>query len=482
VILFAFLLLSASGLAAEVWLDEGLTLSLFVSKGPGYILTSYYIPNNHILYNLLLWPLYALGGGWDAPMPLLRSLSLAAALAGIVFLYKAMERWAGEPEAVLAAAFLGLSHSYIIFSTQLRGYPMSAALVALGLFFLTRMTERNALRCMGSFAVTAVVAVGVLPTNLVPFVCMGLFFFLCKPKIKQSWLLPIAPFAGFVWYVRVIDAFVHNLQYGYGKTSALQVAQSLLLAALADIWWAWPCIALGLAAAAARKRARARAGSVRREMLFHVIVFGAILAALLRPGKAPFPRTFFPMLPLVFASLALICGRGLSVLRRSKTSRKFLLRAALAVSAVAVARECVYPRWFRAHFADRLPQGLYHQWFRVDYKPSEVIKFINAVGARSKPVVCVADTNFGLWYYRLKLGCEHGKLIPLGSKLRRKFPPFAELAAEGRLLVLSRNKMELKKILDWLGITPRPDVKEFMRVGHMTAYRIVTRAGRGGRD
>ena len=176
-IFFAFLCLSVPGLRRDVNLDEALTLVNFVGFGPGYIVSNYYIPNNHILYNLFLWPLYALGGGWDAPMPLLRSLSLVASAAGLWALYKGMDRWAGRTEALLAAAFMGLSHSNIIFSVQLRGYPLSAGLVCIGLFSLMRMTPENSQKNMGLFALAAFTAVGVLPTNLVPFVCVGLCFF-----------------------------------------------------------------------------------------------------------------------------------------------------------------------------------------------------------------------------------------------------------------------------------------------------------------
>src|SRR5690242_19693940 len=50
----------ASRLNLDLWHDEIYTIDVFDRRGPAFIVSDYSLPNNYVLFSLLMWPFYSL--------------------------------------------------------------------------------------------------------------------------------------------------------------------------------------------------------------------------------------------------------------------------------------------------------------------------------------------------------------------------------------------------------------------------------------
>jgi hypothetical protein len=122
-------LLRLPGLTRSLGHDEIYTRVIFASRSVGDILTSYDLPNNHILHTLLVRLAVALFGDaeWAQRLP-----ALLAGVAGPPVLFAFARRLTGSAAAGLfAAALLALSTLHIGFSQQARGYSLLVLLCLL---------------------------------------------------------------------------------------------------------------------------------------------------------------------------------------------------------------------------------------------------------------------------------------------------------------------------------------------------------------
>ncbi|MEL7207126.1 MAG: hypothetical protein AAGK32_02660, partial [Actinomycetota bacterium] len=106
--------------------DESMTFLLSIEEGPSDIVSDYAIPNNHILHNLLAWPLFKAVGA--VTPELVRVPALVAGTALVPTVAAAARVHYDDRVAVVAAALTAGSPALVLYSTNARGY----SLVALG--------------------------------------------------------------------------------------------------------------------------------------------------------------------------------------------------------------------------------------------------------------------------------------------------------------------------------------------------------------
>ena len=277
-------LLCAARLRLDLWYDEVYTLYHFAARPAAEIVTDYSAPNNHILFTLMLRPVYlvALGSGawW-----LLRWLPLLVSVGTLLLAYRLARRLGGWPVAVVATWLLGLCQMFLIHTMQLRGYGLSMLLlvwladwaVAAGTRGETvSRDEASPARSARQWRPMAAVAIGgaaflyVVPTNLLFLLALMLAVgirtaWVARPVGRRAWQA-VAPWLAAVALAAICYAPVAGellaLRRGGGDNSGAVVTKAgramvgFYRAALYD---AWPLAGIALVYGAGALAIEARA-------------------------------------------------------------------------------------------------------------------------------------------------------------------------------------------------------------------------------
>jgi len=116
--------------------DEVASYNYFVSGGPLVITSFYPIPNNHIGYNLLAWPLLKLG---LAPRLVMRLPSLVLGTVGTIAGYVLLARLTGLRRATLVIGLVGFSPLWVYYAAAGRGYFLQLCLLQIGFFAVVEL-------------------------------------------------------------------------------------------------------------------------------------------------------------------------------------------------------------------------------------------------------------------------------------------------------------------------------------------------------
>ncbi|MDO7873741.1 hypothetical protein Q5H93_03280 [Hymenobacter sp. ASUV-10] len=175
-------LLLLAVLAARLWYlaqyplstDEVASYDYFVRGGPAVITSFYPIPNNHIFYNLLAWPLAELG---LSPRLAMRLPSLLLGLLGTSFGSVLLARLLGWWRATLLLGLVGLAPLWVYYAANGRGYFVQFGLLQIGLFAIvellrpaSRYQRLSWLALLGS----SVLGLYTVPSYAYPLVALGL--------------------------------------------------------------------------------------------------------------------------------------------------------------------------------------------------------------------------------------------------------------------------------------------------------------------
>jgi len=287
-------------LGRELWFDEAMTITSFMLPlSPAEIYTTYAIPNNQIVYTVLLkcWHGLLLDA-YPAPIAFWRLLSLAGAGAAALVFYRLRKCLHDRTPA--AAAFVltifALSAVFQNYATALRGYAVSWLWVMLALDGAWRIFHGKTASGWCLYALGTVAAVGTVPTNLLA--CAGVIVYAFPWSRREwwrdwrLWLLAIGPVLALAaFYGPILRAFLHAFTLNEGfpnRAGALAVVYGSILATF------------GLLLIA--EVPRLRRGDWRRKL--RAAIWFLPVPAILLLHKAPFPRVFCTLFPLYLMLLA----------------------------------------------------------------------------------------------------------------------------------------------------------------------------------
>ena len=111
--------------------DEIASFDYFVRQGPRVIFSYYPIPNNHLLYNLLAWPLSLTG---LSPRLVMRLPGWVLGGIGFAITLELLSRVAGRQRALLVTLLVGLTPLNVYYGTVGRGYGLQLGMLQLGFF------------------------------------------------------------------------------------------------------------------------------------------------------------------------------------------------------------------------------------------------------------------------------------------------------------------------------------------------------------
>jgi hypothetical protein len=159
-------------LGVSLWWDEAYSAHAYVPYGPWKIIDEkYYVPNNHVLFNLLAWATTSLIGTNEV---ILRFWSFVPAMAAAGLIGWWAWRRHGAAVGLIAGLFLVTSPVHLGLSVQARGYGLGFLAAALMLIGAVEAQERNNLLGHGAFVVGGLTGIWTLPQMLFLFAGHGL--------------------------------------------------------------------------------------------------------------------------------------------------------------------------------------------------------------------------------------------------------------------------------------------------------------------
>lgn len=386
-------------LTLDPWNDELYTLQHFVLVPFSRTVTDYHVPNNHVLFSLLLNMWRHLAGFHDLEQALdaivfLRFLPLIFGGATVLVVFRIAGRLGGLPSGALAAVLLMTSVPFYNFGCQLRGYGLSMFLTASLLHEVLRPVHRPWLIALVSAALLYT-----LPSNAYLLVPIAVYTGLTPLDSRHSrTTVPVAILCGLgLGLVAYIPIIPQIRAYGAGRPSGLDLATLTDTAprvAYHLLSGRWLLLVLPLAYFAVRLYHRSRA-MPERLMFFAAIVFMVpFLISAIRGDGAP-DRIFVPLIPVVCLAWGIVSGRAIGGLRGMLRPGAFWLTILLCGFAL------LRGNWLgeQKALADRMRgercADLYFQYYLHGYHPRNQARRIAATLDPRIPAVnaCRMDTE-----------------------------------------------------------------------------------------
>ena len=168
-LLLAWALLGA--LDQSLWHDEAFSVLQYSSRGPSEILFGDYIPNDHVLFNLLAWVTTSVLGESEITY---RLWSVLPALAAVgLMVWWSWSRF-GTTTAVAVALLTVTSPLLLLLAREARGYGLAFLAGALTLVFADRFSIRRRGRDLVGFGVAGLIGAATLPVFALAFVGQAL--------------------------------------------------------------------------------------------------------------------------------------------------------------------------------------------------------------------------------------------------------------------------------------------------------------------
>jgi len=291
---------SASGLLFRMlWFDEVLTVNLLMKLPLPRIYFAYEIPNNHIVFTLLekIW--------YDAVSLLIgfryfyfRMVPLFCGGAAVVLLVRKMIRCAGLPAGILVPAVFAVSSVFALYATAVRGYMTGFLLTVLALFCAEQVIKRGRFLDFLLFFLLTVLSVGTAPSNLAALAGVVLYFLplACRrgrPGIRRLIFLGVSPgIALALFYLPILNKFIGCIRLGEGWPTVSGGIYAFYTGTL------FPVAGLLIFCAAGSLFILRKIPKLRWNLLCGLAILLMPLAAYAVMKVPPFPRVFFPLLPV----------------------------------------------------------------------------------------------------------------------------------------------------------------------------------------
>lgn len=168
-VFLAWALLGA--LEQSLWHDEAFSVLAYASGGPGDILFGDYLPNDHVLFNLLAWLTTTLFGESEIAW---RTWSVAPALGAFGAVAWWTWRRLGRAVAVTAAVIVATSPVVLVLAREARGYGLGLLAGAVALICADRFARGPSGKALLGFSVAGLVGIATLPVFALAFVGQAL--------------------------------------------------------------------------------------------------------------------------------------------------------------------------------------------------------------------------------------------------------------------------------------------------------------------
>lgn len=203
------------GLDQSLWHDEAFSVLHYARGGPGTILGSQeYVPNDHVLFNLLSWgTVEALGESaanrrlWAA-IPALLAAALIAAWAW---------RRLGAGTALALVLLIALSPTHLDLAHEARGYGLTFLCAAAMLVAADRVQQGGGRAALLGFAAAGLAGIATLPVFVIGFLAQALPL-LVRRDLRERVLLAVVAvgIASIGLYWSLLEDVVGNAGQDFG--------------------------------------------------------------------------------------------------------------------------------------------------------------------------------------------------------------------------------------------------------------------------
>jgi hypothetical protein len=164
--------------------DEAYTFINFASRPFKHILADYSAPNNHIFHTILVGIAYRLFGGepWVLRLPAFIAGTLMAPV-----MYLTARRFFSRPQALGAAALVGVVPVFINYSVNGRGYTILFLLALLLANFAAILVDRPSRAALIAYGLTAALGFYTIPIFLYPMAGVSLWVAVTFLFAREPW-------------------------------------------------------------------------------------------------------------------------------------------------------------------------------------------------------------------------------------------------------------------------------------------------------
>jgi len=204
-------------LDAGLWNDEAFTAHFFVDRGPDAILRGDYIPNDHVLFNLLTWHATEALGRREF---VYRLWSVIPGVLSAAAFAEWTRRRLGVAVALAFLLLVAASPLHLELTVQARGYGLAFAAMSL-LLAGAAGRSRNGPPRHGLVALAGILGTWTLPVFVLPFLgeCA---FLLGRPKSRARTLATVAAagLASLAFYLPLLGALLASSRQDFGARAA----------------------------------------------------------------------------------------------------------------------------------------------------------------------------------------------------------------------------------------------------------------------
>ncbi|QSH40525.1 hypothetical protein P0136_12825 [Lentisphaerota bacterium ZTH] len=315
IIAAAFIVAVRDAVFRDLWFDESLTITNFMLLPKfSMIYHQYVIPNNQIVYTVLLKLWELLRAGWCAPDLFWRMFSVICAGCSIAVM---LWRWRKSVSFAVLPVLLAVltAPAFAVYATAVRGYMLSFLLILIALELARCMVLKFSWKYAVGFFFCCILAVGTIPTNILPLVAIAIYFFpffgFERILDKRFLLLILLPAGALLFfYLPLLPQVINILQLREGWSDQQQAVVMTYAGFLL------PLLPVVVAAAAggiiwARKTSK-------YIFCWRFLIFLLPLLTIILIQPAPFPRVFFSIWPLWLLLTADGCRHLLPFFRRKR--------------------------------------------------------------------------------------------------------------------------------------------------------------------
>ncbi|MBO5722329.1 MAG: hypothetical protein J6S19_04370 [Lentisphaeria bacterium] len=352
----------------ELWFDEALTLLNFVLPlDLGRIYFNYTIPNNHIVYSIMLKIWDWLYCGFIDPVAYWRLLSMLCALRalGIILYLRGRIDSRNFYPAVLVLTAMTVSPVFMNYATALRGYAAGWLFIAMALAGLYNIFCGKTRAGWWIYTIAALLAVGTTPTNLL---ALAAAFLYALPWIGENFYrdkrfylaAAVLPLALVLFYAPIAPQFLATFSLGEGFSSrngAWMITLGMYVSSFG--------LLLFFALLALERK--------NRVYLFRYAIWLLPALAIYILHRAPFPRVFVTLLPVL--AMAVIDGIAKLTANNWRSTHRIIFFLTVAASQ-ALLIPAGYLAAEKAQLS-RYEDDFFHPWYMFPkYRISDTAAYL----------------------------------------------------------------------------------------------------------
>jgi hypothetical protein len=202
-----------NGIDQSLWHDEVVSAASY-SDTPAHVFTARYVPNNHMLFNLVASVSRRIIGPDEVA---LRLPSVLPALAGVCLgAWWAWRRY-GRVAGVLSVALIGLSSTHLELARQARGYGLCFLATTGVVVFADEYAAGVGRRHLVAFTISGLIGTLTIPVFVVPYACAIAVLLALRCPWREVVVAGVAgALATVAWYVPVASDLLASRDQHYG--------------------------------------------------------------------------------------------------------------------------------------------------------------------------------------------------------------------------------------------------------------------------